>query len=383
MALPGERSLARARRRLPRRASSQAFGNKTKSRSSRKNIYALRRGGVSEHLFSTSHGAPSSSRCRGEAARARIANPLRARLLRRGVLIAFLLLLSRSGGLARAETPRPLVVSDLSDRTYAGLSLTFGQALCAICPASKIETTALVALAFADIAVRPRLKLWFALPVVRRHDTASEFLSERTYIAFGQLTVGLRQMWDVGSAWPVRLSAGASFSGTRRTGAGGEAELTLAAARLTSGLQASYFSVATTTTRLHGDLALARGPVFGQLGLALMLRAPDERELRSELAFEALLGVQASARVAVLAELTAAVFDQSLLCQSTCAPELTGFTSLVSGNLGVRVALGRVALGGRLVLPLTGDPSPPLGGVTGAPRASVSPALSVDALARF
>lgn len=297
-------------------------------------------------------------------------------------LLALALLMFRAG-LARAETPRPLVVADLSDRTHAGLSLTFGRAVCGACAAPKIETTALVALASAELSVRPGLELWFALPVVRRHNTAGEFRPESTHTALGQLTLGLRQMWDVGSAWPARLSAGASFSGTPRSGAGGEAELTLEAARLTSGLPASYFSVATTTTRVHGDVAIARGPVFGQLGLALLLRAPDERELRGELAFEALLGVRASSRVAVLAELTAAALEQSLVCQSTCASERSGFTSLVAGNLGVRVALGQVALGARLVLPLTDDPSPFLGGLGGAERTSVSPALSVEAAAQF
>lgn len=302
--------------------------------------------------------------------------------MRRCALVALALLTVR-GGLARAETPRPFVVAELSDRTHAGLSLTYGRVECEACEAPKLETSALVALAFADLAVRPGLKLWLALPVVRRHNTAGEFRPESTHTALGQLTVGLRQMWDVGSTWPVRLSAGASFSGTPRSGAGGEAELTLEAARLTSGLPASYFSVATTTTRVHGDVAIARGPVFGQLGLALLLRSPDERELRSELAFEALLGVRASARIAVLAELTAAALDHSLVCQSSCAPELSGFTSLVAGNLGVRVALSRVTLGARLVLPLTDDPSPYLGGLGGAVRGSVSPALSVEAAAQF
>lgn len=359
MAWPGERNPAQARRWLPRRGSWRASGRAPESRSSRTTFFSVR-------------GAQAGGR-------ADVAK-VRARLTLSGALIA-LLLFAVTGGLARAETPRPLVVSDLSDRTYAGLSLTFGRTVCEECVAPKIETTALVALAFADLAVRPGLKLWLALPVVRRHNTAGEFRPESTHTAFGQLTVGLRQMWDVGSAWPLRLSAGASFSGTPRSGAGGEAGLTLDAARQTSGLQASYFAVDTTTTRLHGDLALARGPVFGQLGLALLLRAPDERELRSELAFEALLGVHASARVAVLAELTAAAFDQSLLCQSTCARELSGFTSVVAGNLGVRVALGRAMLGARLALPLTDDPSSNFSGL--GPRDSISPALSVDALARF
>ncbi|MEZ4363859.1 MAG: AAA family ATPase [Kofleriaceae bacterium] len=51
------------------------------------------------------------------------------------------------------------------------------------------------------------------------------------------------------------------------------------------------------------------------------MRNPDERELRSELAFEALLGVQLHARVALLAEVAASAFDQSLVCPSICAAE--------------------------------------------------------------
>jgi hypothetical protein len=130
--------------------------------------------------------------------------------------------------------------------------------------------------------------------------------------------------------------------------------------------------------RCRGD----RGPAFAQLGLAMLLRAPDERELRGELAFEALLGARLGEQVAVLAELTASVLDQSIVCQFVCAEERTGFTHLVSGNLGVRVTLRRVALGMRVILPLIDDPSPYLGG-TDILGDTDSPSLSLEASARF
>jgi hypothetical protein len=286
---------------------------------------------------------------------------------------------SRAEPHGEAAAPRPFVVADLSDRSAAGLSLTLGRTICDSCNEPKVETTSLLAFASADIAVRSGLKLWASLPVARRSSSRSEFFPARSHVAFGQLTLGLRQSWQFAGELQPRLSAGASLSATPRTGAGGEAATTMTAAQLTSGLHPSHFTVVTTTTRVHGDLAVARGPAFAQLGLALLLRAPDERELRSEVAFEAMLGVRLGAQVAVLAEVTGSILDHSLRCQSSCLAERSGFTELVAGNLGARVELGRVLAGARLVVPLTGDVEMPFTGV----RERVWPALSIDAAARF
>lgn len=284
---------------------------------------------------------------------------------------------------ARSAAPRPFVVADLSDESNAGLALTLGRSVCDECSEPKVETTSLIAMAFADFSVRPGLKLWVSLPLVHRDSTAGEFREATTHDAYGQLTVGVRQLWELERAWRPRLSAGASFSGTPRTGAGGEAAFTVEGARLISGLHPSHFETTTTTTRLHGDVAVSEGRAFAQLGLALMLRAPDERELRSEVGFEALLGARVTEQVAVLAELTASVLDRSLICpHGSCPEDSAGFTQLVSGNLGVRVSLCRVLLGARFILPLTDGPPAYLNGPE-LPRDAVSPSFSLEAAARF
>jgi hypothetical protein len=287
---------------------------------------------------------------------------------------------------ARAEVPRaaprPFVVADLSDESNAGLALTLGRSGCDVCNDPKVETTSLIAMVFADFSIRPGLKLWVSLPLVHRDSTAGTRRAP-THDAYGQLTVGVRQIWELERAWRPRLSAGASFSGTPRTGTGDEAGFTIEGARLISGLHPSHFDTRTTTTRLHGDVAVSEGRAFAQLGLALMLRAPDERELRSEVGFEALLGARLTEQVAVLGEVTASVLDRSFICpRDYCGEDRAGFPQFVSGNLGVRVSLCRVLLGARLILPLI-DGTPLYMGGPELPLGPLSPSFSLEAAARF
>jgi hypothetical protein len=290
---------------------------------------------------------------------------------------------------ARADAPRPFVVADLSDHTSAGVSFTYGQSKCEGCVVqgqTQVTLTSKVTNLFADVSVRPGLKLWASLPIAHRSGTANPNLYSDSHTAFGQLTLGLRQMWSttrgIEPTWRPRLSAGVSFSGTPRAGAGGEAGLTLRAAKLVSGLHPSVFDVATTTTRLHGELAITRGPAMAQLGLALLARGPDEREIRGELAFEAMIGARIGKYVAVLAETTGSVVDLPVKCQSTCPDSEIGLTELLSGNLGVRVSVPYAELGARLIVPLTNRPTTYTGGGR-YPREDVSLSFSVDASARF
>lgn len=287
-----------------------------------------------------------------------------------------------SAGAARAEEPRPFVVADLADRSTAGLAVTYGRSECDECVEAWPELTATIYTLFADWSVRPGLKLWASLPVVQRHREAdSEFVTV-DHTAFGQLVLGARQMWSAGGAWQPRWSAGASFAGTPRSGAGGEAGVTMDAARLVSGAHPSQFSVDTTTTRLHGDAAVSRGRFLAQLGLSLLARSPDEREIRAEVAFEALVGVRLHSRVALLAETTGSFFDASVLCQSTCRDSHGGFTQVVSGNVGVRATLPHAFVGARLIVPLTDDRERYSGGMA-LPRSAISLAVSLEAGASF
>ncbi len=289
---------------------------------------------------------------------------------------------------AGVDSPRPFVVADLSEHSNAAISYTYGTAECADCtePGTPLpELRAHIVMISGDVALRPGLKLWASLPIAERRGQSNPLLFSDSHRAFGQLTLGIRQLWSLPGAWQPRLAAGASFSGTPRTGAGGQAGLTLRTARLVSGLHPSHFDVTTTTTRLHGDVAISRGPAMAQLGVALSARNPDERELRFELGFEAMVGARIGEHVAVMAEVTGSVLDTSLTCPSSCLDEQSGFTQLVSGNLGARATLPvrfRPSLGIRFIAPLIDD-APLYQGGPALPRDSVSPSFSVEASARF
>lgn len=287
-----------------------------------------------------------------------------------------------SAGAARADEPRPFVVADLADRSTVGLAVTYGRSECDECVEAWPELEATIFTLFGDWSVRPGLKLWASLPLVRRERHWDNEFATREHTAFGQLVLGVRQMWSAEGAWQPRWSAGASFAGTPRSGAGGEAGVTMDAARLVSGVHPSQFSVGTTTARLHGDAAVSRGPFWAQLGLSLLARSPDERDIRAEVGFEALVGVHLHRRVALLAETTGSFFDAAVLCQSSCLDSYDGFSQLVSGNVGVRVTLPHAFLGARLIVPLTGDRAQ-YSGATPLPRSAVSPAVSLEAGASF
>lgn len=286
------------------------------------------------------------------------------------------------------DAPRPFVVADLSEHSNAAVSYTYGRHECNDCtePGTPFpDLRGHIVMLSGDVALRPGLKLWASLPIAERRGQSNPYLYNDSHQAFGQLTLGIRQLWSLPSAWQPRVSAGVSLTGTPRRGAGGEATLTLRTARLISGLHPSHFDVTTTTTRIHGDVAISRGPAMAQLGLALSARNPDERELRFELGFEAMVGARIGEHVAVMAEITGSVLDTSLTCPSSCVDEQTGFTQLVSGNLGVRVALPfpyRPSLGLRFIAPLVDD-APLYQGGPELARDSVSPSFSVEASARF
>lgn len=286
------------------------------------------------------------------------------------------------------DAPRPFVVADLSAHSNAAVSYTYGRTECRDCgepDAPYPDLRAHIVMLSGDVALRPGLKLWASLPIAERRGQSNPYLYNDSHRAYGQLTLGIRQLWSLPGAWRPRLSAGASLTGTPRSGAGGEASLTLRTARLVSGLHPSHFDVTTTTTRVRGDVAISRGPAMAQLGLALSARNPDERELRFELGFEAMVGARIGQYVAVMAEVTGSVLDTSLTCPSSCVEEQSGFTQLVSGNLGVRASLPfrfRPSLGVRFTLPLVDD-VPLYQGGPELPRDSVSPSFSVEASARF
>lgn len=283
-------------------------------------------------------------------------------------------------GFVRAEAPRPLVVADLEDRTVLGVSFTYGQSECQNCVAGASAVTSTIYTLLADWSVRPGLKLWGSLPLAHRSQPPGPNVYDSEHTAFGQLSLGVRQTWGGGGAqgWRTRWSAGASFSGTPRRGAGGEAGGTLEAARLIAGVHSSHLFVTTTTTRLHGDARVERGPWLAQVGLALLARSPDEREVNGGLAFEVMVGARLHERVALLAEATNSLLDVPLICQSTCPDGSLGLPSLLSGNLGVRVTLPHALIGARIIVPLTDDDERYPDGEP-APREAVSRSLSVEA----